>query len=346
MDLSTVPDGDMGDVPTMSPLRPDEFEAICIHSTAPIIGRRDPFDVYKPIRRLGRGGMGEVWLVVHRDLDLQFALKRIRPDLAMNRKLRGRFRQEAKLQVKLLQHPGIVHIHDASLGEDGVPFIIMEYVPGHSLSKFLVRGQPMPLPWVTKILVALCEAIQYAHDHHILHRDLKPSNLLFVDALRDPTGLKISDFGLARVFGEMRFDAEGSRTEPGSFLGSPPYTSPEQAEGRRVDDRSDLYSVGVILYELLTGYRPFAGAPARMIADTLTISAPMFATINPEARVPIEVERVVLRCLEKDPTARYPTARVLSNEFVEAVQRANTRNHKGGVRRLINTAFGFLPGIG
>jgi serine/threonine-protein kinase len=260
-----------------------------------------------------------------------------------------------KLMAKLINHDGIVGIRDAGQGVDRALFIVMDYLRGGSLADFLVKGLPMDKRWIVQFLIVLCGAVQHAHDQGVLHRDLKPANLLFAGAPGEASNLKVSDFGLAKDFGR-RFNHRGSTTETGSFLGSPPYTSPEQAEGKPVDERSDIYSIGVILYELLTGHRPFSGSPARMIADTLTTPAPAFAAINPEVRVSIEVERVVLRCLEKDPSARYLTARILLAEFVEAVERAsieranieraNVRGRTRGVRGLLNSAFGLLSGIG
>jgi serine/threonine-protein kinase len=331
--------------PTTVPPDPEETEVIPVNSPAKSGVSREPLDSYKWIRRIGEGGCGTVDLVEHRELRIPLALKTIRPDLAMNRKARRRFRSEAKIQVKLLHHPAIVRIYDASLSGDGTFFFTMEYVSGQSLDKYLTKGQPMPLPWVVDFLTALCNALQFAHNHGILHNDLKPSNLLFENAISNPAGLKLSDFGLARAFVKMDPNAQGSTTESGVLGASPPYTSPEQTEGlRSANARSDIYSVGVILYELLTGYRPFAGSRARMIADTLTVPAPSFASINPKARVPIEVERVVLRCLEKEPSARYASAKMLLQQFTEAVDRAAARE-KRGIQGLFREVLGFLPGI-
>ena len=226
-------------------------------------------------------------------------------------------------------HPNAVTVHDARLASD-VAFIEMEYVNGKSLDKILERGIPMPLDWTARILDQLCEVLQVAHDERIVHRDLKPSNLMIVDGR--PPGkehLKVLDFGIAKIMG--REEVEGDfRTSPGSFMGTPPYMSPEQAEGK-VDPRCDIYSVGVILYEFLTGYRLFAGSPALIISHTLRTPPPPFKQVNPNVQLPPAVERVVLRCLAKKPEDRPQSPRELAAEFRRALP-GEYRRCDGGSR--------------
>jgi serine/threonine protein kinase len=274
------------------------------------------FGRYTVVRRLGRGGMGTVWLCRHQVLDVEHAIKMIVSAIAFDPEARARFQREAQVTAKFT-HPNAVTVHDARLASD-VAFIDMEYIPGKSLDKIVERGMPMPLDWTARILEQLCDVLQVAHDKRIVHRDLKPSNLMLLDGR--PPGkehLKVLDFGIAKIMG--REDVEGEfRTMPGSFMGTPPYMSPEQAEGH-VDPRSDLYSVGVMLYEFLTGFRPFSGPPAVVVSDTLRTPPPPFHKINPAAQVPPAVEKVVLRCLAKKPQDRPQSARELAEEFRQAL---------------------------
>ena len=257
--------------------------------------------------------MGSVWLVQHRELDTERALKIIVPEIALTPEALGRFRREARVMAKL-SHPHAVTVHDAQIDRDG-SFIEMEYVRGRSLDALLRPGVPSHLEWVARILVQLCDVLQAAHDRQIVHRDLKPSNLMLLDGRpSEAPFLKVLDFGIAKILAPD--DQCDAQTRTGAFIGCPPYTSPEQAGSGKIDGRSDLYSIGINLYEMLTGYRPFAGRIATVIHDHLYTPPPKFAEKNPDVNVPPEVEQVVLRCLAKDPDRRYQSARELAEEFL------------------------------
>jgi serine/threonine-protein kinase len=273
------------------------------------------FGRYVALRRLGRGGMGSVWLVRHRELDTERALKIIAPEIALTPETLGRFRREARVMAKL-SHPHVVTVHDAQVHRDG-SFIEMEFVQGRSLDALLRPGVPARLEWAAQVLVQLCDVLQAAHDQQIVHRDLKPSNLMLLDSRPpDDPFLKVLDFGIAKILApEDQCDA---RTRAGTFIGSPPYTSPEQAVGGDIDCRSDLYSVGIILYQVLTGYLPFSGSIAAVIHHQLHTPPPRFAEKNPDVDAPSEVEQAVLRCLAKQPDRRYQSARELAEAFLRA----------------------------
>ncbi len=281
------------------------------------------FDRYKVERELGEGGMGSVWLVRHLELDADRALKLIVAEIAADEQVRARFKREARVMAKLT-HPNAVTVHHSKLARDSA-FIEMEYVRGQSLNKILKPGVPMPLDWVARMVEQLCDVLQAAHDLGIVHRDLKPSNLMLLDG-RQPGKelLKVLDFGIAKILTSDGTDTDELRTQTNTFIGTAHYSSPEQIRGSKIDARSDLYSTGVILYEFLTGQRPFSGTAQMLICDHLTTPPSPFALKNPHCRVPEAVERVVLKCLSKDPDDRPQSARELSEEFLDAVQRSTT----------------------
>jgi hypothetical protein len=287
------------------------------------------FGKYVVVSKLGQGGMGEVWLVRHRELEVERALKLIVSKVAVEGDTRARFRREARAMARF-SHPNAVTVHDADMRPDGgAAYIVMEYVSGKSLDKVLGSGTPMPLDWTTRILDQLCDVLQVAHEHGIVHRDLKPANLMLTDSL-DPgrEQLKVLDFGIAKILG----DANDNLTLTGLPIGTPSYMSPEQIfnETGSVDARSDLYSVGVILYQFLVGCRPFNGAFHKVTYDHRNTPPPPFAKVNPELKIPPAVERVVMHCLEKDPAKRPSSARALAEEFHSALPKPEITDGGGG----------------
>ncbi|QDV33986.1 bifunctional serine/threonine-protein kinase/formylglycine-generating enzyme family protein [Tautonia plasticadhaerens] len=280
------------------------------------------FGKYEVLEELGRGGMGSVWRVRHRELDVERALKLIVSDIAFHPESRARFRREARVMARF-SHPNAVHVYDARIAADAA-YIEMEFVRGRPLNKEIEPGRPMPPGRAVRIVVQLCDALQAAHEHGIVHRDLKPANLMLVPGPGGSDVVKVLDFGIAKVLDADRDDEhEGLRTEPGMFIGTPMYASPEQINppanasgGDALDSRSDLYSIGVILFELLTGHRPFAGRSA--LLDHLTKPPPPFAEVNPDVRLPAEFEAIVRSCLEKDPARRPQSARELADRLRRA----------------------------
>ena len=312
----TPPDTD-STADSAGPVVPQSEPRLCTKTSAPLPagGGCVLFNKYLVLRELGAGGMGKVYLVRHLKLETERALKTIAPGISSNPEWRRRFSREAKAMARL-SHPHIVAVHDADVLPEGEAFIEMEFVRGQSLDKRLQPKVPMPLAWVDHILGQLCDALQVAHDMDIVHRDLKPPNLMLQDGPSPgQETLKILDFGIAKILNSS--DPGDELTQLGQSLGTPSYMSPEQIGGEieAVKATSDIYSVGVILYKLLTGYLPFTGGQNQVLLGHLSKSPPLFAEKNPEVHVPPEVEALVLRCLEKDPKRRPPSARALAEEF-------------------------------
>lgn len=246
---------------------------------------------------LGEGGMGRVYKANDRELSRTIAIKIMRGGMIADPNALNRFKQELVLASKI-SHKHILRIHD--LGEvNGHKFITMAYVEGHDLAQVIRENSPLPLDRVVKFATQLADALAAAHAEGVVHRDLKPQNIL-VD---QNDQVYISDFGLARSF------AEGAvgMTQTGAFLGTPRYMSPEQAEAKPTDGRSDLYAYGLILYEMVTGDVPFTGKTTLELMYQRVREKPRNPkSLNPS--VPNWLVAIILRCLEKDPSARYQNA--------------------------------------
>jgi serine/threonine protein kinase/sugar lactone lactonase YvrE len=269
---------------------------------------------YKILQKLGSGGMGDVYLAEDSDLGRQIALKVLPSDLAESEERRSRFKREAKA-VAALNHPHIVTVHSVEEAE-GVHFITMELVRGKTLSELIPR-KGLSLAKFFEIAIPLTDAVTAAHEKGVLHRDLKPDNLMLSDEGR----LKILDFGLAKLKPEAGVSGitelpTNARTEEGRIVGTVAYMSPEQAEGKTLDSRSDIFSLGIVLYEMATGERPFRGETTAFVLSSILKDTPKSVTeINPA--LPSLLGRILRRCLVKDPEHRYQTAKDLRNELQE-----------------------------
>ncbi|WP_129629215.1 protein kinase domain-containing protein [Candidatus Oscillochloris fontis] len=286
---------------------------------------------YQVLERLGRGGMAEVYRAYQPTLDRFVALKVIYPHLASDPDLLQRFGREARA-VAALHHPNIVQVHDFDVHE-GTAFMAMEFVSGPTLKAAIQslhrRGKLLPIPVVGQIISQLADALGYAHEQHVIHRDVKPANVLIrrrdradaalsdadVDALLlnlTPTSVVLTDFGVARI---VKDSVE--HTAAGTILGSPAYMSPEQGRGERVDARSDIYSLGIVLYELLIGQVPFdADTPFAIVMKHSTAALPPPRSLRPD--LPIKIEQVLLKALAKDPAQRFQDAAAFGAALREA----------------------------
>ncbi|MDQ3014008.1 MAG: serine/threonine-protein kinase, partial [Acidobacteriota bacterium] len=305
---------------------------------------------YRILERLGTGGMGEVYKAedtrLHRPVALKMMLSPSAKDGqgdGQNQQMRARFLREAQA-ASALNHPNIATIYgidEFTRNGESYSFIVMEYVPGSTLKQAAMAPQSFTLAETVEIIEQIADGLAEAHDHGIVHRDIKPSNIILSTAGLSATGLsttgsghhrvKLLDFGVAKFnpllsspFGEndntaSLYQTEVMKTSPGTVLGTFAYMSPEQALGKDVDGRSDIFSLGVLFYELLAGRLPFTGAsmPATINAISHADPAPI-SNFNPQ--ITADLERIVHWMLEKEPSRRYPTMRNLLTDLAAAKQ--------------------------
>ena len=268
---------------------------------------------------LARGGMAEVYLGTHLTLDRPVAIKVLHSYIEQDPDLLVRFQREAKV-VAGLRHPNIVQIYDFD-AIDGHPYIVMEYLKGPPLATYLrglhKRNERIPHHQVARLLKALTASLDYAHDQDVIHRDIKPGNILLHGKADEITLDKplandveavLTDFGLVRIANTA------SQTASGMVSGTPAYMSPEQARGDQTDRRTDIYSLGIVLYEMLAGRVPFeADSTLSVIYKQINDPPPPIPGISPA------VQKVIDRALAKNPEGRYPTARNMAVDFFLAI---------------------------
>src|SRR5437660_1175891 len=269
---------------------------------------------YQATRLLGEGGMGRVYLARQLDLGRQVVVKIMHDHVAADAKFRERFQRETLLMARF-QHPYAVTLYDASLDDPQGPCIIMEYIRGMALDTLLVKNGRLGPARVGRLLGQLCEVLQAAHAEGIIHRDLKPSNLMVVDHDTPYEKVKVMDFGLATLLDPTTLTKVTDTTHEFA-IGTPGYMCPEQVRGDEMGPPGDLYSVGVVLYELLTGKQPFAGrASMDMLLAHANEEPPSFATASADEWVPPSIEAVVMKCLAKAPADRFANARALAEAY-------------------------------
>lgn len=259
---------------------------------------------YHFLCRIGRGGMAQVYLARHRVTGGMFAIKVLVDYLAQDPRVVTRFEQEARMAATLAAHPNIVPIFDIGSG-CGLHYMIMQFIPGEDLAAYLRREGPLSLPDAANIVVQAVEALTCAEARRIVHRDLKPANMLLDESGR----VKLLDFGISRIA-----DFADGLTRPGESLGTPYYMSPEQIRGEACDIRSDLYSLGVVFFELISGRRPFENESATAIQIAhLSTPAPSLLSVVPD--LPSGCDTIVQKLLAKDPESRYQSTASLLHDL-------------------------------
>jgi hypothetical protein len=261
---------------------------------------------------LGEGGMGTVYHARHVTLPCDFAIKVLKRELQSDPAMVERFRREA-VAASLAQHPNVVHIGDFGALEDGSPYLVMERLVGTGLDEVMENVGALPLSRALPILIQLADALDCCHDAGVVHRDLKPENVLLCSVRGRADVVKLVDFGISKIVGGER---QGRRiTLSGQIFGTPEYIAPEQAMDGKIDGRTDLYSFGILAYELVTGEAPFTGEVRDVLRRHVHELPPAPSTRMPRQVVPSGFDGVLLKCLAKDPADRFATGRVVCREL-------------------------------
>ena len=277
-----------------------------------LINAGQTFGSYRILNKIGTGGMGAVYLAEHPLIGKKVALKVIHRELAGNKEVVQRFFQEAKA-VTRIGHEHIVEIHDFGVTPEGDHFYIMEYLEGKTLASALGHEGRLEVMRALHVGAQIASALAAAHAAGVIHRDLKPDNVMLIHRLGDPDFVKLLDFGLAKM---AAADGSAVKTAAGVLLGTPQYMSPEACETRGIDHRTDVYALGILLFQMMTGTLPFDGASmGEILVKQVTQLPPAPRAINPS--IPPSVEQIVLRCLMKQADARFPTMAALREALLD-----------------------------
>lgn len=269
---------------------------------------------YDVLDVLGEGGMGFVYKVRDRSLDKVFALKVLKPEFVQDSEAVKRFEKEADATMQM-SHPNLVAVYKRGVTDHGLPYLLMEYIEGETLADLLGRETAMEPRRCLNILQEILEAMEFAHSAGIIHRDLKPSNIMIISPSPGIEIVKVVDFGIARVLPKVTRETL-NLTKKGEVFGSPSYMSPEQCMGESLDERADIYSLGCLMYEALSGQPPFkTDNNVKTIMQQLTTAPAPFANIAACPVVPSDMEKLVMRCLEKSPKDRFQSVQEMKNSL-------------------------------
>jgi tRNA A-37 threonylcarbamoyl transferase component Bud32 len=264
-------------------------------------------DRYRLTRKVGEGAMGQVYLARHTFMDKNVAVKVLHPQMLAHDEVVERFQREAKAAAHI-EHPNVCAATDFGRYGEGGLFLVMEWLDGRSLEAVIIEDGPLPAQRAIHIAIQAAEGVQRAHELQIVHRDLKPANIMLVTRDGDPDFVKVTDFGVARV----PIGNTSKLTQAGTTYGTPSYMSPEQAMGDEIDARADIYALGVMLFEMLSGRLPFEGSSiAHILSMHVTEPAPHVIEFAPD--VPRALDELVFRCMAKSPDDRFRSADSLSD---------------------------------
>ena len=298
-----------------------------------------------PIRRLGQGGMGEVFLAENEMTRTRCAVKIMFKEMAAKEALLRRFALEART-VKMLNNPHIVALYDYA--ESPVPYMVMEYVEGINLSDRLSSRGTLTYDEALKVFLQAARALAHAHEHDVIHRDLKPSNIMFLEGDDNQIRIKLLDFGISKML-PSDDRTKVNLTATGEVLGTPSYMAPEQCTGKNVDHRADIYGLGCLMYEALTGEPPFTGTdPIKILAEQATLQVPDVHSRRPD--LPQDLRRILMRTVEKKPSDRYQTMNDLIRDLEKLRSGATiihslTGTQKAAVGKSVNFTLSLIMGF-
>jgi serine/threonine-protein kinase len=307
---------------------PDDGGAVVVPSKDPLIGTVFA-DKYEIIDILGEGGMSIVYKARHKFMDRIVAVKLLLEHLVADKTALARFEHESKA-ASSLSHQNIVTVHDFGMTKQGQAYFVMDCLQGETLMEVLERDVRLPAPAAVNIFKQTCDGLEHAHKNGVVHRDLKPSNLVLLIQEDGSTLVKIVDFGIAKL---MPKDGKPRQniTQTGEIFGSPLYMSPEQCNGKSMDVRSDVYSLGCLMYETLAGVPPLMGDTfVNTVIKHINEPPPPFSKTAPEANVPPQIEACVMKCLAKNPDERYQSTAEVRQSLLDAALEAGVKGLRAG----------------
>src|SRR5215510_6013171 len=290
----------------------------------PFVGRTLD-EKYIVEERLGAGGMGTVYRAKHLSMDRPVAIKFLHQRLVEDEAARVRFQTEARAAV-MLRHTNAVSVTDFGHTSEGCVYIVMELLEGRTLREILSREAPIETARAISTMLQASDAVAAAHEAGIIHRDLKPSNILVTQSADQPAVVKVLDFGIAKFSPDDDDEEATTLPQTNSVIGTPRYMSPEQYNGNELTPAADVYSLGVILYEMLAGMAPFTGSTPAEIAQKHA-NDPPHAPREIVAAIPEDIERIVLKALEKQPGGRFANAAEFHQELLETAERLGLEHH-------------------
>ena len=312
-------------------LRPKAVVEVEEEKDGPYLPLDEFADKCEVMSQLGFGGMGVIYKARRKDNQQIVALKVLHGHLLDDSEISARFMQEASACLEL-RHRNLIKVHEYGVSKRGKPYMIMEYLEGQSLTDIIQERGHLEIPQFINLFTQVCDGLQFAHEKGVVHRDVKPSNIMVVSTEGGGEWAKVLDFGIAKGI----VDAERKLTPTGNVVGSPAYISPEQCAGAKADPRIDVYSLGCMMYEALSGRPPFMHeSPIKVILMQLETAPPLLSSVCPEGIVvPADIESLIMRCLEKDPDARFSSAAELGAELWAIAARRSR-----GITGLSATAY-------
>lgn len=302
---------------------------------------------YQLFEKVGEGGMGFIFKAGNRYTGAQYAIKVLRSEFDSDQRALERFMFEAKA-ASSLKHPNICCVHDFGLTAGGIPYLVMDWIEGISLGRKVTRDKQFSVPDALEIFKQVAAALIHSHQNKVVHRDMKPENIMLSRDAQGKTTVHLLDFGIAKMLSDEDMVISGGLTRSGTVVGTPLYMSPEQARGLKVDRRSDIYSLGCVMYFTLTGAPPFVG---KTVIDTIEmhLNSPP-PEIDSALKVPGDLRKIILKALEKSPADRYQSVEELANDLGKvtrgvSIDKKMLASERKSMQKKIAVVLSFILGF-